>query len=437
MHAAKKSRLNMRIALLGIDNVSLAVAAAAAGGRHEIVLIDGQAARAKEAAAIAPRAKTFSEWETLLSGEGIEAIVVAADEPALRVEQLKRLIQLQRGIAVLVSHPLSLSMLESYELEMIREESASVVMPYLPARFHPAVEELETLVDQAGESTIGAVEQITFQRSLAERDRDSVLRQFARDVDLLQVLAGKTVKMHAFASGTGPGMAAGANSGQGMGKPVAVSDLRNLVVQMTTDRGLICRWTVMPTNEQAGATLTLVGSQGEANLRIADDKRPWRLEVRSTGEATTREFPGWDPAATALDQLNQAHTTPGEVPPSWAEGARTVELAETIDRSLARGRTIELHDEEFSDIGTFKGTMTSVGCGLLVAGLMLVVVVALVHLVAVQAGWNQLAAQLDNWPYLLLAVCGIYLLLQPLVFIGKPRKGSARPADIDDGSHTD
>lgn len=292
----------MRIALLGIDNVSLAVASAAAAGQHEIVLIDGLAARAKEAAAIAPRAKTFSEWETLLSEGGIEAIVVAADEPALRVEQLKRLIQLQRGIAVLVSHPLSLSMLESYELEMIREESASVVMPYLPARFHPAMEELETLVDQAGESTIGTVEQITFQRNLAERDRDNVLRQFARDVDLLQILAGKTVKMHAFASDAGSGMAAGANqanSGQGTGKHGAKSDLRNLVVQMTTDRRLICRWTVMPTTEQAGATLTLVGSQGEANLRITDDKRPWRLEIRSAGEATAREFPGWDPAARA------------------------------------------------------------------------------------------------------------------------------------------
>jgi hypothetical protein len=29
---------------------------------------------------------------------------------------------------------------------------------------------------------------------------------------------------------------------------------------------------------------------------------------------------------------------------------------------------------------------------------------------------------LDRWPYLLLAVCGVYLLLQTLVFVGKPRQ---------------
>ncbi len=65
--------------------------------------------------------------------------------------------------------------------------------------------------------------------------------------------------------------------------------------------------------------------------------------------------------------------------------------------------------------------------------MILLVVVALVHLLAVQAGWNRLAAMLDNWPYLLLAVCGIYLLLQPLVFIGKLRqttsKNDANPGD--------
>src|SRR5262245_52824688 len=107
----------MRIALLGVDDTTLIVAAAAArGGKHRITLIDGQAARASQAVALAPQAKRFNEWETLLSTAEIDAIVIAADEPAVRVEQLRRLIQLQRGIALLVSHPLSLSMLECYEL---------------------------------------------------------------------------------------------------------------------------------------------------------------------------------------------------------------------------------------------------------------------------------------------------------------------------------
>ena len=45
-----------------------------------------------------------------------------------------------------------------------------------------------------------------------------------------------------------------------------------------------------------------------------------------------------------------------------------MELAETIDRSLHKGRTIELHYEDYTEEGTFKGTMTSLGCGAAAVG---------------------------------------------------------------------
>ncbi len=86
---------------------------------------------------------------------------------------------------------------------MIREETAAVAMPYLMARFHPALSELQALLDQKTPSAIGSIEQITLERSLPRRNRDSVLRQFARDVDILQVLAGNATKLHAFASDLG------------------------------------------------------------------------------------------------------------------------------------------------------------------------------------------------------------------------------------------
>ncbi len=102
--------------------------------------------------------------------------------------------------------------------------------------------------------------------------------------------------------------------------------------------------------------------------------------------------------------------------------------------SLKRGRTIDLHHEEFSDIGTFKGTMASAGCALLMAGLMLVVLVAVADVVAAQAGWNRLAGIFHQWPYLLLGVFGVFLLLQLLLLIGAPRQQSQQPtSDDDDG----
>src|SRR5262249_38165625 len=141
-------------------------------------------------------------------------------------------------------------------------------------------------------------------------------------------------------------------------------------------------------------------------------------EIRGGSNPSTQHYEDWDTAAEALEELAAAKDG-GAVSPSWAEAARTVELAETIDRSLARGRTIDLHREEFSDIGTFKGTMTSVGCGLLVGGMVLLVVVAVLNVLAAQAGWMKLADVLRHWPYILLALCIIYLLLQPLAFIGR------------------
>ena len=97
--------------------------------------------------------------------------------------------------------------------------------------------------------------------------------------------------------------------------------------------------------------------------------------------------------------------------PGWPDACRDIELTESIARSLAKGRTIELHDEEHSEHGTFKGTMTSLGCGLLVASLMV--------LVAAAAPWRRSQATLffGYAPYLILGVLGVFLVLQSLKLV--------------------
>src|SRR4029078_4130164 len=86
----------------------------------------------------------------------------AGGEPIARIDQLRRLIQLR--MPVLVSHPVSLSMLDCFELEMSREESNCVVLPYVRGRWHPASAELGTILDGSQSSRIAATEQITFER---------------------------------------------------------------------------------------------------------------------------------------------------------------------------------------------------------------------------------------------------------------------------------
>ncbi len=407
----------MKLALLGIDEAIVSLAKAAMRtGHDQIVMVDALADRAREISAIAPNAKLVADWEAMLDTTQVDAVLIAADQSTMRIEQLRRLIQ--AGIPVLVAHPVSLSMLECYELEMIRGETQSVVLPYLPARWHPAVADICVMVDEAAASVIGSVEQVIFERFMADRSRQAVLEQFARDADLLQFIAGDATKLHALGSATGGALA---------------GPYPNLGVQVTSGNGLVCRWNVAPVEERPCGQLILVGAKGKAILSMPDDHTPWRLTTRTTRESTADDFPEWDPAATALEKFAVARDG-NEVDPSWSEAARTVELAETIDMSLKRGRTIDLHHEEFSDIGTFKGTMASTGCALLLAGLFLVVLVAIADVIAAQAGWNQLAGVLHQWPFLLLGVFGSFLLLQLLLLVGKPRQQSQQAVGNEDGS---
>jgi myo-inositol 2-dehydrogenase/D-chiro-inositol 1-dehydrogenase len=391
----------MQLALLGIDDQTVALVAAVAGsGEDQIVMIDALARRAAEAAAICPRAQLVDDWNAMLDSQKVDAVLVAADEPAMRIDQLRRLIQLR--MPVLVSHPVSLSMLDCFELEMIREETKCVVLAYLPRRWHPASAELGTILDGGQSSPIAATEQITFERFLPRREREDVLQQFARDADLIQFIAGPAGKLHALGS-----------AAAGRADPHS-----NLAVQMTCSDGLVCRWTVAPVETEAGGRITLVGSGGKAVLWIPQADSAWRLELRTAAGISAQDYPQWNAPEAALEMLSLAVASE-ETESNWNDAARTVELADAIDRSLAKGRTIDLHHEEFSDVGTFKGTMASAGCGLLVVGMILVVFVALVHTLAAQAGWNRLARMLDGWPYLVLVVFGIFLLLQLLVFVGR------------------
>ena len=97
-----------------------------------------------------------------------------------------------------------------------------------------------------------------------------------------------------------------------------------------------------------------------------------------------------------------------------------MELADTIERSLNKGRVVELHFEDYTEENTFKGTMTSLGCGVLLAGLVLMVVAAVAGRLGVRAA--------DYWPFFLLAALVAFLLMQLLRFV-LPGESSKNGAD--------
>jgi predicted dehydrogenase len=391
----------VRLAFLGADDVTVAIVAAANRTGHSVVLASEIGLRASALKEILPELPLADDWEMLLDTSVLDAVIVAADQPALRIDQLRRLTQL--SIPTLISHPLSLSMLDCYELDMIRRETVAIMLPYLPARWHPLAAQVRSAVLALGDSQIGAIEQVQFERFLVDRDRETVLRQFARDADLMQFVAGDATKLHALGSAT------------------ADSAYSTLNVQMTCLHGLVCRWSVAQAAGETGGRLTAVGARGKVVLRLSEHLDEWEAQWQTPTESAPRTGSLWDPAAIALEHLDAAIASGVTPEPTWSQASRTVELAETISTSLARGRTIDLHVEEFTDIGTFKGTMASLGCGLLMAGVFLAVVALMVRTLAVQAGWQRLVDILDFWPYVLLGMLAIYLVLQIFVLIGKPK----------------
>jgi hypothetical protein len=106
-------------------------------------------------------------------------------------------------------------------------------------------------------------------------------------------------------------------------------------------------------------------------------------------------------------------------PEEWAEVCHDLEVVSVIDRSVQKGRTVELLAEERSEEESFKGVMAVGGCLTLVAGLLMLLLAATIE---------GLQLPIRNWPawrlwpvYVLLPVLA-FLLLQTLQVIVKPKR---------------
>ncbi len=414
----------MKLALLGIDpDVIELVCALAYQPQHQIVAVFDAAGHRAELGRLALSASWHDEWETLLHTDDVDAVIVARAKNAdLREEQLRKLVQAAKPL--LLVHP-PCEAIVALELEMIREDTGGVLVPYFPERSHPLLLQMADLDRGGGEGPIGQVEQIVFERSMADRSSAEVLAQFSRDVECVRFLAGE------LASATATNGVAGEQN------------YERLNVQMNASRGAVARWSVGPAIDDQRATLTLVGSAGKVVLTMPRDPHEWRLDVN--GEDLSSASTGrWRGPAAALDSLEAAIR--GEaVSPSWLDACRDLDVVQAVQQSARRGRTIQLYDQKPSEEQTFKGVMAIGGCALL----LLLIVVALVMSLATglinpfsnfdaqQA--MQRRDQPSSWPMLLrlwpVYPLALFLLLQFLRLIMK-RKPTADPAAQDEANAT-
>jgi len=394
----------MELGLLGSDRRIAAVAAAAARRGDRITLVC-------ETAAEPSAGGRRSGWESLLDATACGAILVGREGWSdARAEAVRLLVQ--AGRPLLVSHPPAVSMLWAWELEMIRRDTGGVLLPLLPARLHPFVAAVQRRLEAslAGTGPLGGVESLVLERHLSERDRDTVLRWLARDADLVRVLTGDPGQLSA------------------LGATPDAETWQNLVVGLGGPDRVPVRWQATPAGDP-GLRLTVQGTTESLTVEIpADWSRPWSW--RGSEPPPPAEF---DPAEAMLDQLACQVAGSGPtadagradaIPPAtWSDAARAIELADTVPRSLAKGRAIDLHQEEYSELGTFRGTMASLGCGIILAALGLLLVAALVGGLANEFGWDLGKRIAGAWPVVALVVLGGFLVLQILpLLVGESRR---------------
>jgi predicted dehydrogenase len=393
----------MKLAVLGTDPDILALVNAALAAGHSVVWLGDVRSEDRPALErLLPRLRESADWESLLDHRLVDAVLVGRGtaSEALRAEQLKRLVA--DIMPVLAVHPLGTSVLVYYELDMARHEVHGVLRHYSPLAGTPAVAQLVEWV-QAGSGSIGTVHQLVCQRYLADCGRESVIRHLARDVEVLRAVAG------------------GVRTVSAVGPPSEDASYASLQVQMTGPGAATLRWAVAPTT--AGlprAELTLLGERGTATLELPSNDG--RLATDISGTTETISTPPFDAPREAIDALAAALAANGteqsKAASTWQNATAAMEIVDTIELSLQKGRTIEVHQQRLTEQLAFRGTMAAFGCGLLL--------LMFVALVAAGLVGDLLGVPLkDYWPPALLVVLAIFLLMQALPWLVKRRRPAA------------
>ena len=415
----------MKLALIGADEESLALVRwAVRDGGHALVSAFDLAGRAEEVQTIAPNVRLNEDWESLVLGSAVDAVIVARAGAGLarqtgisdderRAEQLRKLAQ--AAVPMLVFCP-ACEAIVGFEIEMIRRDVGGVILPVTHAWWDSRTDWLYDLLVGGEQSRIGRVEQVLFERQQADRSRPAVLLQLARDVAIVRSLLGEIRSV----SATGPAPAIGRDP---LGpKPKELPSLANLSVHLGGDWRPSVRWSMSPVVEQEGAKLTLVGERGKAVLQMPA-RGGWSAEVLGQ-DRPLEAAQDSSSSASILSRLQKALGQPELAEGQWLNACRDKEVAEAVDRSLARGRTIELFGEAHTEEDSFKGVMAMGGCLLLVMALGVVFVATVVEGLRLPLRDWQVW---KYWPIYLLVPVVVFLLLQLLqVFIKRDEAGLRR-----------
>ncbi len=450
----------MRFGLLAADEDAMRLVAAADD------LVDYQFSRAYQsqpwAAELKRRKVDVREesWEALLHAPECDAVVVGRAGPSeQRAEQLRKLVQ--AAVPLIVVHPVG-DMMLAFELQMIQTDSHSPIVPWFAGLEHPFLHQfcplhdpaLHDSDDAAADGPTPGIEQLFFDRVMADTGSRSVMDQFARDALWIRRWAGRIDRIGAMGS-----------------QPWPDADWRNLSVHMTSREGCIVRWSSNPRDGQKSpdnaAEITLISQAERKRWQIPESIDHWQPPEPPCGPENDLAPDRWplDALAAALsfppnaqsDQIESrqekdAADAPSENPARlqidalWEDACRSIELADTLPHSYRRGKTIELYHEQHSEEETFKAMMAAVGCFAIMAAIVVLLMITALDLLNFPIfqgdGWKRWpwkALHYRAWGWYLLLGLSVFLALQflRLVFPKDNSGQSSGQSDTNGGTNGD
>lgn len=386
----------MRFALLGNhpDGVALACALVESGRHHlayYTAAVDEPTRRRW-----GPDARKVSDVEEVLADPAVEAVLVAGNF-SLRSAQLRRALQSERH--VLCVYPPDSSPEAAYEAAMIRDDTGCVLLPLLPEGLHPAVRRLADFVRRSDEGCpVGSFRLLEVERAATGEVLEGLevpgQKGSVPGWDVLRALGGEVAEVSGFAAGEEPEP----------GNPVLLSG--------RFEAGGLFQVTLLPQRPAPRWRLTVIGSRGRAELVFPVGwEGPACLEWRDeSGERHEEYWERWDPWPTVIEAFESAiaDRTAGRL--GWQDALRALELDDAARRSVERRRSSLLEYPEASEEVGFKGTMTLVGCAMLWAILLLLI---LSHWMP-RIGW------------LIVPLIVLFLILQFLRYLIPPREERRR-----------
>ena len=173
---------------------------------------------------------------------------------------------------------------------------------------------------------------------------------------------------------------------------------------------VVVTWAVVPDFARRSSQVTLIGERGKLEILIANDNTNdnWVCISSPSDHELDPAMWGADLPGAAIDQLAAAlaaENIAANERSTWQAATRAMELVDAVQLSLHRGRTVEILHQQLTEQLAFRGVMSAFGCGLLLLGMLVLVLVGVLGdtLGISLFGW---------WPFGLGLLLLLFLLLQ-------------------------